>query len=100
VVEVFEDIVPVAAAALRNRCMPGSSTSLAGTTFHKLLQGYGIFGGRNRCAATGPHFVEAALRARSRLHRGPVPFWLTLQQGARFSLTQCCDMGLVSALEG
>lgn len=44
VIELFEDIVPVAANHFRNRCMPGSSAGLAGSHFHKLLPHYAIHG--------------------------------------------------------
>ncbi|GLC77152.1 hypothetical protein PLESTF_001891900 [Pleodorina starrii] len=45
VVEMFDDVVPVAANHFRNRCMPGSAAGLAGTAFHKLLPRYALHGG-------------------------------------------------------
>ncbi|GFR49701.1 hypothetical protein Agub_g11852 [Astrephomene gubernaculifera] len=53
VVELFEDVVPVAASHFRNRCMPGSSGGIAGTSFHKLLPRYAIYGGMSSRAGDG-----------------------------------------------
>ncbi|EFJ40679.1 hypothetical protein VOLCADRAFT_108027 [Volvox carteri f. nagariensis] len=52
VVELFDDIVPVAANHFRNRCLPGSSAGLTGTAFHKLLPRYALHGGLQRTGGT------------------------------------------------
>jgi hypothetical protein len=46
VIELFEDVAPAAARHLLNRCTPGAGASLQGTLFHKLLAGFGLFGGK------------------------------------------------------
>lgn len=45
-IELFEDVAPAAARHLLNRCTPGAGASLQGTLFHKLLAGFGLFGGK------------------------------------------------------
>lgn len=52
VIELYEDLHPTGANHLRNRCLPGSSASLSGTSFHKLLRNYAAFGGKSPAAAT------------------------------------------------
>lgn len=51
VVELFEDVAPAAARHLLTRCTPGAGASVQGTLFHKLLPGYGLFGGKSSAAA-------------------------------------------------
>lgn len=46
VVELFEDVAPAAARHLLTRCTQGSGASVQGSLFHKLLAGYGLFGGK------------------------------------------------------
>jgi hypothetical protein len=46
VIELFEDVAPAAAHHLLTRCTPGSAASVQGSLFHKLLSGYGLFGGK------------------------------------------------------
>ncbi len=46
VIELYEDLHPIGAVHLRNRCLPGATASLAGTTFHKLLRHYALFGAK------------------------------------------------------
>ncbi|KAG2435967.1 hypothetical protein HYH02_011681 [Chlamydomonas schloesseri] len=53
VFELFEDHVPQAVTHFRNRCMPGSSAGLAGTSFHKLLPRFALYGGRSPRASDG-----------------------------------------------
>ncbi|GIM09054.1 hypothetical protein Vretimale_12937 [Volvox reticuliferus] len=48
VIELYDDIVPVAANHFRNRCLPGSAAGIAGTSFHKLLPRYALHGGLPR----------------------------------------------------
>lgn len=50
-IELFDDIVPAAASHLRNRCLPGTSAPLGGTTFHKLLPRFALHGGQHPKAA-------------------------------------------------
>lgn len=50
VIELFEDVAPAAARHLLNRCTPGAGASLQGALFHKLLAGFGLFGGKSSAA--------------------------------------------------
>lgn len=45
VIELFDDLVPMAASHFRNRCLPGSAAGLAGTSAHKLIPHYALFAG-------------------------------------------------------
>ena len=51
VVEVFIDMVPLAARTFVNRCRPGSTGSFQGTAVHKSLRGLAVYTGvSNKCA--------------------------------------------------
>ena len=51
-VEVFIDMVPLAARAFVNRCRPGSTGSFEQTAVHKSLRGLAVYAGLSRkCAA-------------------------------------------------
>jgi hypothetical protein len=59
VIELYEDLHPIGASHLRNRCLPGATASLSGAAFHKLLRHYAAFvgkrcGGGEGCGAGGP----------------------------------------------
>jgi hypothetical protein len=41
-------VAPAAARHLLNRCLPGAAASVQGSSFHKLLPGYALYGGK-RC---------------------------------------------------
>lgn len=45
-IELFDDIIPMGTAHLRNRCLPGSRVGLAGASVHKLVPHYAAFLGR------------------------------------------------------
>lgn len=60
VIELFEDVAPAAARHLLTRCTPGAEANVQGTLFHKLLPGFGLFGGKR--------WVTWALRDTSALH--------------------------------
>ncbi len=52
VVEVFIDMVPLAARTFVNRCRPGSTGSFQGTSVHRALRGLAVYTGlSNKCAA-------------------------------------------------
>ncbi|KAG1653704.1 hypothetical protein FOA52_007932 [Chlamydomonas sp. UWO 241] len=53
VVELFDDVIPVGATHLRNRCMPGSRTGLTGVAVSKLVPHYALFVGKNPAASEG-----------------------------------------------
>lgn len=48
-IEVFEDICPMAASHFRSRCLPGGTASLQGSRVHSLIPHYALFMGK-RCA--------------------------------------------------
>lgn len=60
VIELFEDVAPAAARHLLTRCTPGAEANVQGTLFHKLLPGFGLFGGKR--------WVTWAWRDTSALH--------------------------------
>eukprot|EP00887_Chlorella_sp_A99_P000074 scaffold16.g74.t1 len=45
VIELFDDVVPVAVAAFRNRCSEGASDSFRGTALHRLIADQAVWGG-------------------------------------------------------
>ncbi len=47
VIELFDDHIPVGASHLRNRCLPGSRTGLAGSAVQKLVPHYAAFMGKS-----------------------------------------------------
>ncbi len=47
VIELFDDVAPVAVAHFRNRCSEGASDTFKGTPIHKVLREQAIFGGRS-----------------------------------------------------
>ncbi|KAI8469138.1 MAG: hypothetical protein J3K34DRAFT_522411 [Monoraphidium minutum] len=51
VIELYEDLHPIGANHLRNRCLPGATASLHGATFHRLLRHYAVFAGKSAAAA-------------------------------------------------
>lgn len=51
IVEVFLDLVPLAARAYLNRCRAGASGSLQGTAVHKTMPGLGVYAGISRKCA-------------------------------------------------
>lgn len=59
VIELFEDVAPAAARHLLTRCTPGAGASVQGTLFHKLLPGFGLFGGKRWGTQGG---MDAAVR--------------------------------------
>eukprot|EP00955_Chlamydomonas_euryale_P044059 352800-Chlamydomonas_euryale.AAC.5 len=46
VIELFDDVIPTAAAHFRNRCMPGSHIGIAGLSVNKLVPFYAVFLGK------------------------------------------------------
>ena len=50
--EVFIDMVPLAARTFVNRCRPGSTGSFEGTAVHRALRGLAVYAGLSRkCVA-------------------------------------------------
>ena len=60
-VEVFIDMVPLAARTFVNRCRPGSTGSFQGTAVHKALRGLAVYIGlSNKCAEAKQHTLWIA----------------------------------------
>ncbi|MEW5309388.1 MAG: hypothetical protein WDW38_001282 [Sanguina aurantia] len=53
IIELFCDLLPAAGNHFRNRCLPGSSASLVGTSFHKLIPHYAAFGSKREALRVG-----------------------------------------------
>ena len=47
VIELFDDIAPVAVSHFRNRCSEGASDTFKGTVIYKVLREQAIFGGKS-----------------------------------------------------
>lgn len=46
-IELFDDVAPVAVSHFRNRCSEGASDTFKGTTIHRVLHEQAIFGGKS-----------------------------------------------------
>lgn len=55
VIELFDDIAPVAVMHFRNRCSEGASDTFKGTGVHLLVKDMGAFGGRSQRYREGVH---------------------------------------------
>lgn len=55
IIELFDDIAPVAVLHFRNRCSEGASDSFKGTAIHKLVKDMGAFGGLSSKYREGVH---------------------------------------------
>ncbi|PRW33518.1 hypothetical protein C2E21_7678 [Chlorella sorokiniana] len=55
VIELFDDIAPVAAMAFRNRCSEGASDTFKGTAIQKVVRDMGAFGGQTARFREGMH---------------------------------------------
>ena len=47
VIELFDDIAPVAVSHFRNRCSEGASDTFKGTVIYKVLREQAMFGGKS-----------------------------------------------------
>lgn len=54
-IELFEDIAPLAAAHFRHRCSEGATDTYKGTAIHKVIHQLGGFGGRSPKYNAGVH---------------------------------------------
>lgn len=52
VIELFTDVVPLAAAEFRRRCSRGATGGFQGTRVHKILHNLALFGGKSSRYAT------------------------------------------------
>ncbi|PSC70113.1 peptidyl-prolyl cis-trans isomerase H isoform A [Micractinium conductrix] len=58
VVELFDDVAPVAVTHFRNRCSEGASDSFKGTAIHRLVKDMAAVGGRSRSYREGVHMKK------------------------------------------
>ncbi|GAB4816059.1 hypothetical protein N2152v2_003105 [Parachlorella kessleri] len=58
VIELFDDIAPVAVSHFRNRCSEGASDTFKGTAIYKVLREQAIFGGKSNRYRGGVHMRQ------------------------------------------
>ncbi|KAI3425174.1 hypothetical protein D9Q98_008944 [Chlorella vulgaris] len=55
VIELYDDIAPVAVQHFKNRCSEGASDTFKGTAIHRLVKDMGAFGGKSSSYREGVH---------------------------------------------
>lgn len=89
VIELFDDIAPVAAMAFRNRCSEGASDTFKGTAIHKIVRDMGAFGGQTARYREGVHMKRYPELRHSEEGLASISL-----QGAEFGVTLGRALGL------